>query len=452
MDGLSGSAVTADQSPKGRAVRMPIRSKTIVGRSDLIAIYLALLLFIIPAIESFGFAPDYLFNSEFPLSRYLNFAGLVIALALAPLLKSALSRRLFTILVLFFSALILNYLLTTYASGKWLLNWIGFLFIFATVYHAFLRMEKITLNKLEHISSSSLTFVVIFFAVICFYVWITNIQSLIWFAQSGMTNHVIALLTYNAGIEKQALGSLGAILILFLVFFRKCLPVITIGRLLISIILIAPALIGIRTLILGLSLFVLLAITLKTKNRFALTTLILGVPMLTYLIADWQSVMAFVSEVYDRWHSVLFAIDTAFENPFGLGNGGYHVFVEKNNDVIVSRFGSERMLETGSFWLAPESDLAYFFASWGVFSLLFFSIMGYVIYMSVRLIGRHGGMIYPVEKLILAFAAILLIMGISQDNAGGILWWIYFGAAMGIIERYRRALLVERRSIRQMMR
>lgn len=452
IDGLPNSASAAAQFPAANFVSLPIRDKRVSGRSVLITTYLALLLFILPAIKVFGFAPEYVFNSEFALSRYLNFASLGVAFALSLLMPSAFSRRLFGILALFFSALCLNYFFTDYASGKWFLNWIGFLFIFASASHAFLHMDRTTLYKLERTSNRALIVIAIFVSALCLYVWITHLQSLFWFAQSGMRNHVIALLTYDVGIEKQALGSLGAVLILFLIFFRKRLPKITIGLLLISLLLIAPALVGIRTLILGLGLFSLLAMILKTKNRIALVALMVGAPVLVYVFADWQSVMGFVSTVYDRWGSLLFAIDTAFKNPFGLGNGGYHVFVERYNDLIVSRFGSERMLERGEFWLAPESDLVYFIASWGVLSCPFFSLMGYVIYMSVRLIRKHGGMILPVEKLILAFTAVLFIMGISQDNAGGLLWWVYFGAAMGIIERYRRALIVEKRSIHQIVR
>lgn len=452
MDALPDSAAVAVQFSKGRPVYLPIRSKAGAGRSFLIAIYLTLLLFIVPAINVFGFAPDYVFNTEFALSRYLNFASLGVAVALSILMPSALSRRFFRILALFFLALCLNYFFTDYASGKWFLNWIGFLFIFASAYHAFLRMDRTTLDRLERASSRSLIVIAIFLAILCLYIWITNLQSLIWFAQSGMRNNVIALLTYNAGIEKQALGNLGAVLILFLVFFRKRLPKFIISLLLMSLLLTAPALVGIRTLILGLGLFALLAVMLKTKKRIALVTSMVGTPMLIYLIADWESVMVFVSTVYDRWNSLLFAIDAAFKNPFGLGNGGYHVFVERYNDLIVSSFGSERMRERGAFWLAPESDLVYFIASWGVFSLFFFSIMGYVIYMSIRLIRRHGRMMSPIEKLILAFTSTLFLMGVSQDNAGGLLWWVYFGAAMGIIERYRRALIVEKRSIRRIVR
>ena len=49
--------------------------------------------------------------------------------------------------------------------------------------------------------------------------------------------------------------------------------------------------------------------------------------------------------MYDRWNSLLFTLDTLVKFPLGLGNGGYHLFVEKNNDLIVSLFDSKLMTE-----------------------------------------------------------------------------------------------------------
>lgn len=424
---------------ENQAVSTPLPILTF-GRGRLIAVSLPLLLFLIPVINAFRSAPEYVFNSDFSLSRYLNFISLGIAFVLVLLMRSGFSKRLFTVLVAFFFVLTLNYFFTDYASRKWFLNWVGFLFIFGAIYNAFLRMDVVALKIFNRLSGRLLILCIFLVALAFLYVWIINFRSLFWFFQSAMTNHVIALHTYSVGIEKQALGSLGAIFILFLIFFRSNLPKYHLFILWLSFILIAPALIGVRTLILGLGLFGLFAIILKSQTRFVLWSALAGVPLCLYLVLDWKSVTVVVSELYDRWNSLLAAVNAAIDNPLGLGNGGYHVYVERYNDVLVANFGSEKMLKTGAFWQAPESDLVYFIASWGVLSLVFFSIMGYVIYMSIRLIRRRGSRVAPIEKMILAFTSVLFLMGISQDNAGGLLWWIYFGASMGIIERYRRQL------------
>ena len=92
------------------------------------------------------------------------------------------------------------------------------------------------------------------------------------------------------------------------------------------------------------------------------------------------------------------------------------------------------MIATGEFWLAPESDLVYLIASWGLLSLFFFYVIFFAISSSFKLFPSIplGSNIY--NKFILLSGTVILLMGISQDNMTYLTWWFYFGATLGTIE------------------
>ncbi len=64
------------------------------------------------------------------LIRYLNFLSIVFAVYIAVINKlTRLNRSLFSVASVVVLLLAVNWLLTPYASGKWLLNWLAFVFI-----------------------------------------------------------------------------------------------------------------------------------------------------------------------------------------------------------------------------------------------------------------------------------------------------------------------------------
>lgn len=127
------------------------------------------------------------------------------------------------------------------------------------------------------------------------------------------------------------------------------------------------------------------------------------------------------------------------QNIFGLGNGAYTIYVEANNDQLLEQFGSELMEQHGLFWKAPESDLVYFIASWGILSVVFFGFLGYLVVYAVKLYHFHPSL-FPLERHLVIFTVLLIFMGISEDNAGELTWWIFVSSLFGVILRRKDEL------------
>ena len=136
----------------------------------------------------------------------------------------------------------------------------------------------------------------------------------------------------------------------------------------------------------------------------------------------------------------MYALDL---NIFGVGNGGFTIFVNENESFLLNNFGSEKMIAQQSFPNSPESDLVFFISSWGILSFFFFYIILRIIIKSFNLILNYSENVTCVEKLIIASTIILFFMGISEDYNSLVIWWIFAGSSLGIIDRYEYKLIKE---------
>ena len=364
-----------------------------------------------------------------PVFNYLAILGFSMAFLLQ---KYKFSAQLLATAAILMAVLVLNYLLTPFASTKWLFNWLGFIFVSVMIAQI---MKSFTITEMKVLQVKSLIlvkFTLITLATLVAFGWLTNISD---FLVSGMGNSTIAILTNNVGVEKQAFGIFLALLIILFFTCGAVLPKSTRVLFVIAFLIIWPAMLGIRTL--WLSLFLCAAWVYFTKYRSRRVFVYFLIIIAPFVFLGFQAeIMEFVSKFYDRLPSLQFAWITMLSRPLGLGNGGYHVFVAENHDMLIGLFGSKLMAKIGLFWAAPESDLVYFIASWGVFSVLFFAFFGYILLRGGRIFHRAIGLL-PIERAMLLMVGIIIFMGISQDNAGELIWWVYMGAGYGVILRHR---------------
>lgn len=397
---------------------------------------LLLLLVIIPFVNAVREFPSAVFSSDLPVTSILNYLALTGAVILFLQTRLRFNFQVVLYAVLAFCLLLVNLMFAEHASAKWAINWVGFILVYVAVAGAFAKMPALQACRLQLFCKRTFLSLLSITALLLLWVWMRDYTLVFYFTEQSMYNHSIALARDQVGLEKQALGTLAALVIVWSFASWHSLKIFEKSTLIISLIVFMPALIGIRTLFLGLGAFLLIRYFLKNGNRFFLGIGVLVFLVLAFLLYRDQMV-DIIQDSYDRYHSLAAAISTAFEKPFGVGNGGYHIFVEANNLQIVGRFGSEKMLETGSFWLAPESDLVYFIASWGLLSLFFFAFLGWCVTQGTRFIVSRNISPTHIEKTVVTFSIIYILMGISQDNAGGIIWWTYLGAATGILIRHR---------------
>ena len=154
------------------------------------------------------------------------------------------------------------------------------------------------------------------------------------------------------------------------------------------------------------------------------------------MYVNWNFIEPILYIAYDRLPSLKFAFGYSSEHFFGLGNGGYHKYVGANNDKIVSNYGSEMMLMSGNFWIAPESDLVYFVASWGIFSFIFFYLFYFIINKSAYIFHSSNNKITTIENILVIMSSTIIFMGISEDFAGKLDWFIFLSFGLGIIIKH----------------
>jgi len=365
-----------------------------------------------------------------PVFNYTAVLGFGIAFLFQ---KNKFSPQILVTVAILLAVLVMNYLLTPLASLKWLLNWVAFIFVSTMIVQIVSSFNSTEMKLLQTNLLILLNLLLITLALLVAFTWLTNISD---FLSSGMSNSTIAILTNKIGVEKQAFGIFLALLVI-LIFtcgaaLSKSMRIIFV----ISFLIIFPAAAAIRTL--WLSLFLCAAWLYFVKYRSRRSFVYFSILIAPFVFSLFQTVvMGFVTKFYDRWSSLQFAWSIIIANPLGFGNGGYHVFVAENHQMLIGLFGSELMATTGLFWAAPESDLVYFIASWGGLSVIFFTFFGYILLRGGRIFHYTIGLL-PIERSMLLMTGIMIFMGISQDNAGELIWWVFMAAGYGVILRYRR--------------
>lgn len=332
--------------------------------------------------------------------------------------------------------LVVNYALGSHAQAKWLFNWTGFIFFTLFFCRALCNLTHEEVRFWQARCIRWLFWLVSALTVALSITWARNSGDLWTFILEAQFNNIIAILTSALGIDKQALGLFCGVAVILL---ATCWKELTRKERLIAVaagIVMAPALVGIRSMWLGLFLCSVWVVLGKSRPRR-----LLGYAMLIGLVGIVagfnQRIIELLEFGFDRLPSIRFAWFAMTERWFGLGNGGYHLYVEQNHQSLVGLFGTERMLEAKRFWEAPESDVVYFLASWGVLSIPFFGYFVWSLHRGAKLLTSKREL-WPIERASICAMAFMIFVGISQDNAGELIWWTFMGAGLGVILRHRQ--------------
>ena len=423
---------------------MEVTTKRTFSRTQIIRIsvdqklrisVLSLFLVLYPFLFIFGKAGG-VNPADNPLLSFYNYAALALSFMVLLLSNKPFPKGILEIAAVLSAMLLFNYAVTEYASLKWLFNWLAYIFISAVMVNSIVSASETELTLLQRYCSNLIRVILIIISIIMMMTWYLNTDALL----SNIfvkPNNVIYLLTANAGLEKQALGIFfGMVFSFSFCFWRtwsSATKLLLIGTLIFSM----PALLGIRTLYLGVTLVgVWYYVTVNSSKKDILFVVSLSLIVIASLYSN--ELLDYAENSYDRINSLKFSVATLFSTPFGIGNGGYYQFVIDNNNSILAQFGSEAMLSKGFFWSAPESDLSYFIASWGVLSVFFFGFYAYMLSSGRKLLRIRS--LQPIEKTLILMSWLMIFMGISQDNAGSVIWWIYMAAGYGVILRHRQVV------------
>lgn len=408
---------------------------------------LVLLLLIIPFINIFGCLGRININhSELHLKSYMNYISVIICFIVQILSKKKITKNVINYAVTLAFLLIINYLLTDYASVKWFFNWLGFIYISAVIMtnvERFSDAEVLYFQKTIRFMLIPLIYLFMIIITVAIGLNLVAFKQLILqygfqmkSVQLASGNYNLSVLASAVGIEKQAFGTFVGLLIFLCVMLRSTFSRNNIAIIAIMFVLLFPFAGAVRTLTLSMALvsawFFLSKNVINSKS-----VCFIGSAIVLFLFSFYYSeTMVFVEEYYDRIYSLRFALYTLRNTIFGLGNGGYSAYVDSSVDVL-SMFGSDKMLASDSFWLAPESDLVYFIASWGVLCLPFFAMFLYALNKGGSLC--HLRSVYPIEKIWILLSWMMIFMGISQDNAGGLVWWIFMSFGFGVLFRHQHS-------------
>jgi len=407
--------------------------------SKFLSIYLLTILIVfIPFINSFSLIDD-------NINQFLNYTSLVICLCIFFLNRNKIiSKEILIFLLITVIFLIINYLFTDYASFKWLINWLGFLVILTSTYLIFFNFNYEKLNLLNKFVKKNLFILIIFFSILNIYLIIQNYNLILNFFKNGDFNQIISLYMFDYGLYKQKFGFFMIIFLLFPFIFKNEIKKVSYFFLLLSLLLFLPIFIGIRSLLLGLSLFCILFFYSKTSShmRFLIFLFLLLVIVLFFAFIDYK---IFLTNLYEfsepRSNLFLASLYILDLNILGIGNGGFANFVNENQFFLLNNFGSEKMIAQKTFPNSPESDLIFFISSWGILSLFFFYIILRIIIKSFNLLLNYSENITCVAKLLITSTIILFFMGISEDFNSLVVWWIFAGTSLGIIDRYENKLI-----------
>lgn len=347
------------------------------------------------------------------------------------------SLRVILVAISIITLMVANYFLSEMAQVKWLFNWLGFLFIFAVVAQLVKSLTDAEMYILQIKLISVFKIVIGLLTVLTFYALVIEP----WYMDARLfnyyvfeeRNHIHALYRYHIGSNKQHFGIFSLLISTFVFTHWKMLSKKVQFLVIIFFTVNLVAIIGVRTVILSSIVGIMALYFLKNGLRKLLAFLI-GILSLLILYIYWSEIVDVIILLYDRFPALNFAVNAMTENVFGIGNGAYTIYVLENNDRLLAQFGSELMERHGLFWKAPESDLVYFIASWGILSIFFFAFLGFLIFRAAKLYHFEPSL-FPIEKFVLVFTVLLVFMGISEDNAGELTWWVFVSSLFGIIQR-----------------
>jgi len=364
------------------------------------------------------------------LSNLINALCIVSTFLIGTNLNNKYNKNLIYLGLVLTVIYIINFILTDYASFKWLINSFGFITIFTIFGNSVKRLKQkdliyIDLILKRYFLGLSIILIIIF---IISTVFISTFYILT-LLQQREYNSITAQLNILYGVEKQGLGNFLSMILIWTFLQWKSFNYFEKN---ISICLLCSAcifFISIRTSILATILLALYLFRFSIINQFLAVLIFIGL-----IIYNWGNNLSVIMNLYDRIPSVVFSFEYLQENIFGIGNGGYHIYVIQHQQELFARY-QEYMTRQNHFYVAPETDIAYFVGSFGLLSLAFFSIYLYILFKGKKIITKLN--IANFEKYLILYMVYLIFAGIAQDNAVSLVWWIYLSASFGVIFKYQ---------------
>lgn len=340
-------------------------------------------------------------------------------------------RHVVFVALLFALTYLVNYMFTPYADSAWLLNSFGFLFIFLSVATAILSLTDGARVVVEKKIDTITTIIFVCFIVI-FLITIIDRPFVIFFNFCRGSNDLsFWLLTSRFYVHQQSMGKFMTLLVIWFACSWSLLTTWKKVLFFLFIILGFPFWIAIRTFWLTIILLIFLLFMLKSRRIIRYYTICVLILSTILITTCWTTAYDRIKQYYSRLPYIRFSIDYVLEHPLGLGNGGYHAFIDDNQHIVYAKYAR---VDSKQFARAPESDLAYFLASFGVLSIVFFCFYLYIFTKCARILLKYD--LSRLEKFMILSCFGIILSGISQDNAGSQVWWCYLAAALALAVRY----------------
>lgn len=380
-----------------------------------------------------------MFSAREWMPKAINYSAVFLSLYYIARINYRVSSRAMLIAILSIIILYINLILAYMPSIKWSFNWLGFMLIFVAAATAVKNMNYNNVRRFENTFSKNLALLSAILAMLMVYSIILSRGTFIKYLSMLFFENLIAnFIMEPFGITQQGFSTFIMLVILWLIVSRRIHKSLFVQCALIATILISLAFIpASRTTILSTTLMITWFIIFSRKRNLimvaAKTAVLFIIPIVLYLLltnADVQS-------CFDRLASMNFAIHSTISYPFGLGNGGYHMYVASNSGDLLLKFGNKLMLRGGSFWGSPESDIVYFIGSWGWLSVFFFGFSIYLLVKSAKIVCDNPH-INLFDRLFIYCGWYTIFAGITQYRSGSPLWWATIGALYGVIIKYDR--------------
>jgi len=380
-----------------------------------------------------GHGSDYLYeNIANGVADLLAVIIFLVSCVMIFLGKHVFHRRILEVIVIVMGMLIVNFWLTPFASLKWLLNWLGFLITFLYFSSFMYYLNSFEARYLQDCAIKIFTALMLLFMAIILPIWF-NYYSLIIEQIALFSSQNLSFFTEGLGILKQHLAYFCALIFISGAIFWSQVSRSTKLIIFIFCILLLPIIHSSRSMLVGLFLTLCWSYASKNKIRLIFVTIsfIIFINVIfiifgaEYILSDFAN---------NRFVGLKFSLDVLQSTIFGLGNGGYHIHTLSHPGMTLEYSAK------GGFPIAPESDPTYFLASWGILSIFFFLFYWFLLSQGSRVLNSSRELL-PVERVFIYMSWVFIFMGLGEDAAGMLPWFVFMGLSFGTILRHKRKLL-----------
>lgn len=377
-----------------------------------------------------GYAADYLDqNITHGVGDLMAVIIFLISCAMIYLRRNIFHKRIFEVLIIVVGMLIVNFWLTPLASLKWLINWLGFLVAFLYFATFMYQLNSSEVGYLQNYVKKIFTLSMILLIVLIIPIWLNDYRQILEQVEIFSSQN-LSFFTEGLGILKQHLAYFCALIFISGAIFWNQLSKFTKLIFLVFCILLLPIIHSSRSMLVGLILTLGWNYASKSKLRLFFASII-SIVFINIIIINLGAEYLLMDFANNRFVGLKFSWDVLQNTIFGLGNGGYHIYTLSHPELTLEYSAK------GGFPIAPESDPTYFLASWGILSIFFFLFYWFLLSQGSRALKSSKKMM-PVERVFIYMSWVFIFMGIGEDAAGALPWFVFMGLSFGTILRHKR--------------